>query len=106
MPNSVTDYPSRLVIDTDGQAHRLQFRSQPDMTPPIGQLVGIADSETDAEPIPLTAPDVAQSDVDAEIERWDDWPSRIRADENGYWSELTLTEVHRRLANAGLRDQP
>ncbi len=107
MPNSITDYPDRLIVDTDGQTYRLQFRSPHDTTPPIGQLVGIPDSsESDADPIPLTAPDVAQSDVDAEIERWDNWPSRIHADENGYWSELTLTEVHRRLVNAGLRDQP
>lgn len=107
MPNSsITDYPDRLVVDTDGQAYPLQFRSSHDKTPPTGQLVGVADSDPDAAPIPLTAPDVAQADVDAEIERWDEWPTRIRSDENGYWGELTLTEVHRRLSNAGLRDQP
>ncbi|MCX2715230.1 hypothetical protein [Mycolicibacterium sp. J2] len=106
MPISITDYPERLVVDPDGQTYRLQFRSQHDTTPPIGQLVGVANSDPDAEPIPLTAPDVAQSDVDAEIERWDEWLTRIRSDENGYWAELTLAEVHRRLANAGLREQP
>jgi hypothetical protein len=86
-PISITDHPDRLVVDTDGQAYRIQFRSEHDK-PPIGRLVGGADSNPEAEPTPLTAPDVAQPDVDTEIARWD---------------ELTRTEVHRRLANAGLR---
>lgn len=101
----IADYPDRLVVDTDGQTYRLQFRSQHDMTPPIGQLVGVGNSDPDAEPIPLTAPDVSQSNVEAEIARWDEWPTVIRFDENGHWGELTLNEVHRRLVNAGLRDQ-
>lgn len=104
MPISITDYPDRLVVDHDGKTYRLQFRAPDDTSPPRGQLVGVPDSsDPDAEPIPLTAPDIAQADVDAEFERWDEWPTIIRSDDNGYWGELTLTEVHRRLANAGLR---
>lgn len=43
-----------------------------------------------------------QADVDIEVRRWQDWHSTLRSGTDGFYSELSLTEVRRRFANAGL----
>ena len=99
---STTDYPAPCrIIDEHGHGYRLQFRS-PAADPAVGQLVAAAEDDPDAPPIELTRDNLHQTDVDTEVHRWDDWHSTIRSGPDGLYSELSLTEVRRRFANAGL----
>lgn len=68
----------------------------------VGQLLAVPDDDTEAQPIELTRDDVHQADVDIEVRRWQDWHSTLRSGTDGFYSELSLTEVRRRFANAGL----
>ena len=99
---STTDYPAPCrIVDKHGHCYRLQFRSHgTDAT--VGQLLAVADDDTEAQPIELTRDDVHQTDVDTEVRRWHDWHSTVRTGPDGFSSELSLTEVRRRFVNGGL----
>ena len=101
-----TDYPkSTQLVDDQGRSYRLEFRASIDATPTVGQLVAVsvAVGDTESQPIELTNAGVLQADVDTALHRWADWHSTIRSGADGFYTEVSLAEARRRLANAGLR---